>query len=175
MAAEQRELAMAKRHVKTTEALSKGSKQLPPLIEGDTVSIQDQSGNTPKRWSKTGKVLEALGNDSYLIKVDGTQRVTKRNRQFLHRLEIFHADTKTLSIPVWTPPAPTLSTQADTTEFIDPVDGDADRANAPEPDLTGQTTRPAQQIPPTPTFPPRSCPRCPSGPTCVLPSAPAPR
>ena len=102
--------------------------------------------------SKTGKVLEALGNDSYLIKVDGTQRVTKRNRQFLRRLEIFQADTNTPSILVWTPPAPIISTQADTTEFIDPVDGDADRANAPEPDLTGPTTRSAarsaQQIPP---------------------------
>merc|ERR1719186_2375160 len=100
---------MAKRHVKTTEALSKGSKQLSPLIEGDTVSIQGQSGNTPKMWSKTGKVLEALGYDSYLIKVDGTQRVTKRNRQFLSRLEIFQAYTKTPSIPVWTPPAPIIS------------------------------------------------------------------
>ena len=87
--------------------------------------------------------------------------------QFLRRLEIFQADTNTPSIPVWTPPAPTLSTQADTTEFIDTVDGDTDRANAPEPDLTGPTTRSAarsdQQIPHTnwspkklPTLPLRS-------------------
>jgi len=73
--------------------------------------------------------------------VDGTQRVTKRNCQFLCRLEIFQADTNTPSIAVWTPPAPIISTQADTTEFIDSVDGDA-RANAPEPDLTGQVQPP---------------------------------
>ena len=68
------------------------------IIEGDPVSIQDQTGNSPKRWSKTGRVLEALGHDSYLIKVDGSQRVTKRNRQFLRRMELFQADTT----PIWT-------------------------------------------------------------------------
>ena len=51
-------------------ALTKSSKLLPPLGEGDIVAIQDQSGNTTMRWFKTGKVLETLGCDSYLVKVD---------------------------------------------------------------------------------------------------------
>ena len=76
LSAEQRELAHDKRHIKTGETLSKGSKQLTPLREGHFVSIQDQTGHTPRRWSKTGKVLESLGHDSYLIKVDGAKRST---------------------------------------------------------------------------------------------------
>ena len=58
------ELAHAKRHIRTEEVLTKGSKQLSHLKVGDRVAIQDQSSNTPRRWSKTGMVLESLGHDS---------------------------------------------------------------------------------------------------------------
>ena len=80
--AEDRELAMSKRHVKSVERLSKGAKQLPPLLEGNHVSIQDQLGPTPKRLSKTHTFIECAGHDSYLIKVDGSQRLTRHNHQF---------------------------------------------------------------------------------------------
>ena len=145
MTADQREVAMARRHVKTAEALHQGSRQLPPLIEGDFVSIQDQAGNTPKRWSKTGRVLEALGHDSYLVKVDGSQRVTKRNRQFLRRVEPFKADTNTPSMPVWTVPPTSAPVSAETVEIIDPVD--IDLPTDPEPTL--------QVPPPGPVLRPR--------------------
>ena len=65
---------------------------MPPLLEGDLVSIQDQTRNTPRRWSKTGIVLEDIGNDSYQIKVDGSNRVTRRNRQFLRKIIPYAAD-----------------------------------------------------------------------------------
>lgn len=118
--AEQRELAHARRHVKTGEALSLGSKQLSPLIEGDLVSVQDQSGTTPRRWSKTGKVLEALGHDSYLVRMDGSNRVTQRNRQFLRRIQPFAADTDVPLLPAWTPPSPCPAVPV--TDIVDPVD-----------------------------------------------------
>ena len=54
--------------------------------------IQDQTGNTPKRWSKTGNILEGLGYDSYHVKVDGSNRLTKQNRQFLHCYKPFQVD-----------------------------------------------------------------------------------
>ena len=150
VAAEQRELAMAQRHVKTAEALSKGSKQLAPLIEGDSVSIQDQTGTTPKRWSKTGRILEILGNDSYFVKVDGSQRIIKRNRQFLRKLETFQPDTDTPAMPA-TYHTPSQAPLPDTTEFIDPVEADADRANAPDIATPGPTTRSAKKPQPEPT------------------------
>ena len=145
--AEKRELAMSRRHIRTEEALHTGSKKQAPLIEGDFVTIQDQTGNTPKRWSKTGKVLEALGHDSYLVKVDGSQRLTKRNRQFLRKMEIFQTDTNTPpnppsaavssdTVPQITSPGPS----PDITSFTDPVDEDADQANATELDLQDSDT-----------------------------------
>ena len=92
------------------EALTAKSKNLPPLSVHDPVSIQDQTGNTPRRWSKTGKIVEVLGHDSYLVKVDGSNRITKRNRQFLRKLSPFKIDTDDFSVPapqnIPVPPAP---------------------------------------------------------------------
>ena len=64
------------------------------------MAIQDQTGNTPRRWSKTGKVVEVLGHDSYLIKVHGSNRITKRNRQFLKKLLPYKCDVDDYVSPV---------------------------------------------------------------------------
>ena len=61
------------------------------LFPGDSVYVQDQSGRTPKLWTKSGIVLESLPHDSYLIKIDGSNKVTKRNRQFLRSFVPFQA------------------------------------------------------------------------------------
>ena len=103
LTAEQREDAHAKRHIKMAEALTAKTKHLLPLAVHDSVSIQDQTGNTPRRWSKTGKIVELLGHDSYLVKVDGSNRVTKRNRQFLRKLSPYKIDTDDFSIPAQDP------------------------------------------------------------------------
>ena len=95
--ADQREIAHARRHVKTQEALSVGSRPLSALKVGDYVSIQDQSGNSPRRWSKTGKIVDALAHDSYLVKVDGSNHVTKRNRQFIRKLLPYVCDSDDFS------------------------------------------------------------------------------
>ena len=101
--ADKREDALAKRHVRMENWLQRGTKQLKALKVGDSVSIQDQTGNTPKRWSKTGKVIECPEHDSYLVKIDGSNKVTKRNRQFLRRLEPFKVDEDTpISEPIQT-------------------------------------------------------------------------
>ena len=50
--------------------------------------IQNQWG-TPKvakRWDRSGVVLEVENFDKYRVKVDGTGRVTVRNRQFLRKV-----------------------------------------------------------------------------------------
>ena len=117
LVAHDREIALAKRHVKTGEQLTKGSKKLPPLQEGDIVFIQDQTGNTSKRWSKTGKILEALGNDSYLVKVDGSNWLTKRNRQFPRCYKLFQVD-RTMTHPRFYPMPPCLPATKQTLSAI---------------------------------------------------------
>ena len=92
LTAEQREVAYSKRHIRAEEVMSAHSKQLPALQVQDAVSIQDQKGHTHRRWSKTGRVMEVLEHDSYMIKVDGSNRLTKRNRQFLRKLSPYQAE-----------------------------------------------------------------------------------
>ena len=115
------------------ERLLKGAKQLPPLLEGDHVSIQDQSGHTPKRWSKTGSVDECAGHDSYLIKVDGSQRLTRHNRQFLRKLDLYRPDPDIQLAPL---PIPVALTNP-----VGPVACPADPPDVPaqdDPDLVQQ-------------------------------------
>ena len=85
--AKHRELALADRGAQLKEQWSQNVKTLKPLSPGDTVFIQNQTGNSPLRWDKTGVVLEAKGYDQYKVMVDGSRRITLRNRKFLRKLE----------------------------------------------------------------------------------------
>lgn len=80
---EQKETALRTRYVKTMENLGKHSRKLPPLSVGDHVFIQNQQGQFPIRWDRTGVIVEVKEFDQYLIKVDGTGRITLRNRRYL--------------------------------------------------------------------------------------------
>ena len=51
------------------------------------MQIQNQTGNKPKKWYATGVVAECLPNRQYRIIVDGSRRMTLRNRKFLRRIE----------------------------------------------------------------------------------------
>ena len=86
IAADQRAAALARRHVLKHEQLNQGTKHLPPLNPGDNVAIQDQTGKTPRAWTKTGIIMETLPHNSYTVKVDGSNHVTRRNRQFLRKI-----------------------------------------------------------------------------------------
>ena len=57
------------------------------LDAGDGVMIQNQSGRFPKKWDKSGIIIERKGNDQYVVKVDGSGRLTLRNRRFLRKYE----------------------------------------------------------------------------------------
>lgn len=80
-----REEALRNRHIKAAERWSKHTKQLPPLVVGDQVRIQNQIGNYPRRWDKTGQVIEVRQYDQYVVRVHGSGRVTLRNRKFLRK------------------------------------------------------------------------------------------
>ena len=88
-----REMALRNRHMKEWEKWNEHTKRLPPLSVGDRVRIQNQIGPHPLKWDKTGMVVEVRQFDQYVIKVDGSNRVTLRNRKFLRKY-----------LPVMTPP-----------------------------------------------------------------------
>ena len=71
----------------THDRSSEKTKPLLPLRVGDHVLIQNQTGNHPKRWDKRGVIASCEGFDQYIVIVDGSRRLTKRNRKFLRRFE----------------------------------------------------------------------------------------
>ena len=89
---EMREQALAARFIQVEKALSGGARNLPDLKVGDMVLIQNQNGNNPRRWNKSGKVVERLEFNQYVVKVDGGGRLTRRNRRFLKKIVSTLAD-----------------------------------------------------------------------------------
>ena len=71
--------------MKVSERLSEHTRSLPPLAVGDTVRIQNQVGPNPTKWDKTGFIIEVRQFDQYVVRVDGSGRVTLRNRKFLRK------------------------------------------------------------------------------------------
>ena len=68
------------RFTKTPEALNEHAQPLMPLKVGDKVFIQNQTGSSPTKRHRTGTLVEVAGHDQYIIKVDCTGRLAKRNR-----------------------------------------------------------------------------------------------
>ena len=80
---EQKELALRMRYHGCEARLREHSKSLPPLKLGDRVVMQNQNGQRPNKWERTGNVVEIRDFDKYIVKVDGSGRLTMRNRRFL--------------------------------------------------------------------------------------------
>ncbi len=80
---EARERALAKRHQTKEKAWSAHTRALDVLEVGSMVKVQNQTGPHARKWDLSGVVLESLGHDSYLVWMDGSGHITKRNRKFL--------------------------------------------------------------------------------------------
>lgn len=89
-----REHTLRTRFAKQLESLSLNTKSLPPLSEGDVCRIQNQNGRYPLRWDRTGTVVQCRDHDQYLVKVDGSGRLTLRNRKFLRKIEPYFPNQK---------------------------------------------------------------------------------
>lgn len=78
-----KEKALKARFVRTSEKLNMHCRDLKKLNVGDRCFIQNQTGVSPKRWDRTGTVMEINPHNQYSVRVDGSRRLTTRNRQFL--------------------------------------------------------------------------------------------
>ena len=102
--ADEREIALARKHIKDMERLEAHTKELGELEIGQSVSVQNQVGNKPRRWDKTGVVVEkGAGPRQYLVRMDGSGRISLRNRRFLRKCSSF-ADSPYPSLVVPEPP-----------------------------------------------------------------------
>ena len=86
---DQRNKALARCHAKREKDLSEYTKLLIPLTLGQVVLVQNQSGNNPMRWDKSGQIVEVLPYDQYRVKMDGTGRSSLLNRKFLRPITTF--------------------------------------------------------------------------------------
>ena len=78
----QREESMREQFVRNLET-NKSGRNLKPLAIGKYVVLQNQRGNKPLRWDRSGVVVECKPYDQYVVRVHGSNRLTLRNRKFL--------------------------------------------------------------------------------------------
>ena len=71
-----REKALAKRHAQEREKWSEHTRALPQLAIRDHVYLQNLVGNHPTRWERTGVVVEVRQFHQYVIRLDGSGRIT---------------------------------------------------------------------------------------------------
>ena len=80
---------MARRHLAKGSVLSEHTRELTPLLIGDVVQVQNQTGHSAKKWDKSGSVVKVLPFNQYRVKVDGSGRVTLRAQQFLWQIFLY--------------------------------------------------------------------------------------
>ena len=91
-----REKTLAKRHAREHERWSEHTRLLHPLKVGDWVYIQNLVGNHPRKWERTGLVVETRQFHQYVVRTDGSGRVTLRNTQHLRKFTPFHKSPDTV-------------------------------------------------------------------------------
>ena len=74
----EREKAFFKRDQAIEERYNKHAKPLKPLKVQQKVLIQFKG-----KWNRSGRIVETLPNRQYRIRMDGSGRITLRNRRFL--------------------------------------------------------------------------------------------
>ena len=80
---EQREVALVRRNVAGVEFWSHATREHGELVVGQDVHIQNPAGVHKGKWRTTGQVVEVCGHESYMVKLDGSGRTSKRRRSFL--------------------------------------------------------------------------------------------
>ena len=80
---EDRDRALARRLEMDGSRLERNTRQLKEIPVGTAVSIQNQTGRHKTKWDKTGIVVENQPFNKVLVRVDGSRRVTTRNRRFV--------------------------------------------------------------------------------------------
>ena len=152
---EKRELAMRKRVLRGAEKWSEHTKDLPSLAVGSKVLVQNQygAGKISKKWDKSGMVIEDLGFNKYRVRIDGSGRITDRNRQFLRKFNPF---TPTLPGPSQnhSPVAPMLPRESENQPFVPPtpVIQPPEHVTLPAPSSPTPASPPMPSSPPSPTF-----------------------
>jgi hypothetical protein len=92
---EHRERTLATKRELDNKTWNQRTRELDELEGGTAVAIQNQTGNNPTKWDKTGIVLENKTNSKVMIRVDGSRRVAMRNIRFVRQFDpVLRNDTR---------------------------------------------------------------------------------
>jgi hypothetical protein len=94
----EKEAALRNSFSRSSGILNEHACPLQPLLLGDRVYVQNQRGNHPNCWDRSGFIVEVYDHDSYVVKVDGSGWLMKRNRKYLRKFD--PASTDILSAPI---------------------------------------------------------------------------
>ena len=139
-----KEDALHLRAKRTETTLKKHARPLAALQCGDHVFVQNQTGTSPGKWDKVGRVVEILPFDQYVIKVDGSGRITKRNRRFLRLIPTSTTDQLTLPGPEYAHPIPY---RPDAASPVATFDNEKQACSTTEAGLEPSTTSPSEHTP----------------------------
>ena len=78
-----KEDALRTRYIRNSEYYDARSRAIRPLKNGDKCLVQNCHGNHPKKWDLSGTIIEKKSHHKYVIKLDGSGKVTTRNRRYL--------------------------------------------------------------------------------------------
>ena len=147
-----KEVALKHRFARSMERLEEHARPLAPLAIGDRVFVQNQIGPSPKKWDRTGMVVDTRAHDQYLVKIDGSGRLTLRNRRFLRSFTRMGTEITTHLSPAPTatqvraPPLP--STTADASRPVSALHPPCSSPNTPPPNLVEDPPVPPPSPPP---------------------------
>ena len=143
---------------------------------GGHVYVQNLTGNHPKRWERTGVVVEVRQFHQYVVKIDGSGRLTIHNRQHLRQFTPFQSRTQEEVIQNLMPLAKSpvvediLPERKDTED--PPSDGALPTGSQPNHPLDVDSAAPPSQTQPMiDTIPPPSASPFPPAPPKKLPRA----
>ena len=89
---------MARRLDRDGARLEQYTKKQKAIPVGGAVAVQNQTGRFPKKWDKTGVVVENMDHDKVLVRMDGSRRLTTRNRRFVKQI-LSPPDLPDLDVP----------------------------------------------------------------------------
>ena len=84
--AQLREESLRERNEKLATRYNRSVKVHQPLQMGASVLIQNNSSTSKRRWDRSGTVVEVLPNRQYMIKLNGSGRLTRQNRKFIKQI-----------------------------------------------------------------------------------------
>ena len=115
-AASKREIRISRRNVKLSEKYNASAHNLPQLKITDIVAVQDRQ----KRWIRTGRIVERLDHRQYRVRMDGSGRITLRNRRFLRKIHPSVVQSHIIPSAMVSPQAPAVSAEKREVRFNPP-------------------------------------------------------